>query len=220
VRAASAVALAILVGLVAPLALGSFTWEQRGALTLLVLAWAWHGRARLPLRVGSWLALASLAAVVITLPAAAAAEVGGLANRESRTGQRLVALNDPVAALPHLEAALRLQPGERTTIYAAAGAHAELAEREVAAGLDMAAHARAGDHLARSLALLPNDDRVQRLAGAVAAVRQADVIWNDYDWPRTIGELRKAQTLRPDLPGLPEKLAAAEASYALARRGP
>ena len=43
------------------------------------------------------------------------------------------------------------------------------------------------------------------------------MIWNQYDWPRTLAELRKAQTYRPDLPGLAEKIRDAELSAAASR---
>lgn len=215
-RPAGAAALALLVGMVAPLAVGSFSWEQRAAFGLLVFVGAaaagplWLGRRRAVLAL---LGL-SVAGLVATMPAAAQAEVTARADRESRTGQRLLRLSDPERALPHLEAALLARPAERAALAAAALAHYRLAEREVAHGVDAAAYARAAEQLDRALALAPDDERLRSLSEAVKAVRIADTIWNAYDWPRTIGELRKAEALRPDLPGLKEKLAAAEASYA------
>jgi hypothetical protein len=76
----------------------------------------------------------------------------------------------------------------------------------------------AGDHLAAALAAEPSNRAAAELAEAVAAVRQADVIWNQYDWPRTLAELRKAAAHRPDLPGLADKIRDAELSYQAALR--
>jgi hypothetical protein len=141
------------------------------------------------------------------LPIAAGSERAAQAAGEWRVGERLRALNEPERALPHLEAG-----GANAE---AAAVHLELAERAVAAGFS--GYPAATDHLDAALRLAPSPE-AQRLAEAVAAARQADAIWNQYDWPRTIAELRKAYELRPDLPGLTAKLDAAEASYALARR--
>jgi len=210
VRPAGATALAILLGLVAPLAVGSFTWQQRSALAVLLFAAAWasgglalraSGRRELVLLVASFVAL------VVTLPLAGTSEAAARAAAERRAGERLVALNEEQRALPHLEAAGANQE--------AAALHLELAEADVAGGLSADAYADAGAHLDRALALAPSP-KAEQLSEAVKAVRFADIIWNQYDWPRTIGELKKAEALRPDLPGLKEKLAAAEASARLA----
>jgi hypothetical protein len=212
VIAASAAALAILVGLVAPLALGSTSWQQRAALAVLVLAAAWPLRRKLA-RLGgrSAVALATVAVVVlvVTVPLALANERAAAVDQDRRTGERLRALNHLERAVAYLE---RGGANEE-----AAAIHLELAEDAVAAGLSAAAYASAAEHLNAALRLAPSP-QAERLAEAVAAARQADIIWNDYDWPRTIAELHKAQSLRPDLPGLAEKVAAAEASFALARR--
>jgi tetratricopeptide (TPR) repeat protein len=211
-----------------PLALGATTWEQRAALAVLVFAGseAARRRGRTPAArmkvetprsarsdVGgsgqSTVLAAAVALVLLTLPVASGSERAAHADGERRAGERLLALNQPERALPHLEAA-----GAHAQ---AAAVHLELAERAVATGFS--GYPTAGAHLDEALRLAPGSE-AQRLAAAVAAARQADVIWNQYDWPRTIGELRKAYDLRPDLPGLKEKLDAAEASYALARRAP
>jgi tetratricopeptide (TPR) repeat protein len=213
----AALAAAVALGLVAPLALGPNTWQQRGALAVLVFALglfaSGRGAPRLPLAPALIAAGIAVVLLLSTLPVAERAERAAEAAARARGGQRLLALNDPDGALPHFDAALRLAPGDPTARVGAAEAHVALAERAVQAGLTAANYARAGDDLDQALALAPSD-QARRLADAVSAVRQADQIWNQYDWPRTIGELEKAYSARPDLPGLKGKLYAAEVSYA------
>ena len=197
---------AALAALVVPLALGATTWEQRAAVAVLVFAaGTW---ARPHTRIGA-LAGVALLVVLFSVPAAASSERAARADGERRTGERLLALNEPDRAVGYLQAS----GADRE----AAAVHLELAERAVATGFS--GYPAAGEHLETALRLDPTPE-AQRLAEAIAAARQADVIWNQYDWPRTIAELRKAHALRPDLPGLKDKLDAAEASYALARRTP
>ncbi|HEY3110350.1 MAG TPA: hypothetical protein VGL23_16435 [Chloroflexota bacterium] len=202
-------------GLVLPLAAGPTTFQQRAALALLLAAAAGlAGRAlgspspRLPVAVGVLIVCAGLLAA--TAPAALGSERVARAAIESRAGGRLVALGLPERALARFEAADRLAPGSAAAGLAAA--HLALAEEAVGAGLSAEGYRRAGEHLSAALAAEPSNRAAVELAEAVAAVRQADVIWNRYDWPRTLAELRKAQAHRPDLPGLPEKIRDAELS--------
>lgn len=213
----AALAGAVALGLFAPLALGPSTWQQRAALAVLVLAVGqfssgWRA-PRVPLAPALIALGIAVALLIATLPAAGRAERAAQADAQARSGQRLLALNDADGALPYFEVALRLRPDAPAARVGAAEAHLVLAERAVQAGMTAVTYARAGDDLDAALALAPSD-QARRLAEAVAAVRQADQIWNQYDWPRTIGELEKAYAVRPDLPGLKGKLYAAEVSYA------
>lgn len=166
----------------------------------------------------------ALVLVVLTLPLAATSETGATINRDVRAADRLLALARPDAALPWLERAAELAP-DRPAVQAQLGEvrarvaapHLAAAEQLVRGGLSADGYAQAADELAEVLRLHPTAEAVA-LADAVAAIRQADAIWNRYEWPRTIAELRKAEASRPDLPGLSEKLYAAEVSYAAALR--
>jgi tetratricopeptide (TPR) repeat protein len=218
---APALLVAATAGLVAPLAVGPTTFEQRAALALLLasaagLAWrpTWRSRLAVPATLALLLACAGLLAA--SAPAALAAERVARAAVERRAGDRLIALGRFDRALDRFEAAERLSPGSAPAGLAAA--HLALAEAAVAAGLSAEGYRQAGEHLAAALAAEPSNRAAGDLAEAVAAVRQADVIWNQYDWPRTLAELRKAEARRPDLPGLAEKIRDAELSYQAARR--
>jgi hypothetical protein len=218
--------LAVVIGaatlaLVAPLALGATTLEQRLALAILVGAAVWLGgrliawpAGRPALAIGA--AVGAAALLLATAPAALASERLARAAIEARAGGRLMALGLAAPALARFEAADRLAPGRSAA--GLADAHLALAEAAVAPGLSSERYRLAGEHLAAALAAEPTNRRAADLAEAVAAVRQADVIWNRYDWPATIGELRKAEARRPDLPGLADKLRDAELSYAASRR--
>jgi hypothetical protein len=161
-------------------------------------------------------AIAAAGLLLVTAPAARASERVARAAIEARAGGRRMALGQPAPALARFEAAERLAPGGAPAGLAAA--HLALAEEVVAPGLSAEGYRLADEHLAAALAAEPANRRAADLAEAVAAVRQADIVWNQYDWPRTIGELRKAEARRPDLPGLAEKIRDAELSYAASRR--
>jgi tetratricopeptide (TPR) repeat protein len=158
---------------------------------------------------------ATVAALLILF--AVVAELGAATQRDARAGQRLLQLGDPARALARLDAALARDPGDSAARSARARARLALAELAVAEGLDAELHRYAHDLLVEALADDPADGSAARLLEAIRAIRRADAIWNQYDWPSTIGELRKAERLRPDLPGLVDKLRDAVASYELSR---
>jgi hypothetical protein len=160
----------------------------------------------------------ALLAVLATGPVAVASERVARAEMAGRAGARLLQLGEPGRAVARYEEARRLGSTDPTIAPALADAHWRLAESAVAGGLSADAYAAAADHLAAALEADPARQDAARLAEAVAAVRMGDQIWNQYDWPRTIAELRKARSLRPDLPGVAQKLTDAEASQAAAAR--
>jgi hypothetical protein len=213
VSPAGAAALAIVLGLVGPLFVGDFGWQQRAALAVVLFcgALAVGARVEIPRSARNDMAAVAGALVLLlmTLPVAATREAAARRESERRTGERLVALSEPARAVAHLETAEAREE--------AAAVHVQLAEADVARGLSAEGYADAGAHLERAL-MLATTPAAERLDQAVKAVRFADIIWNQYDWPRTIAELKKAQAARPDLPGLKEKLEAAEASYRAAGR--
>jgi len=214
------------VGLVSPLAVGATTFQQRAALALVVGAAAsWVvGAQRASGRPGTGAlisgALVLVLAAVVTAPLAASSERQGRAAAEARAGSRLLALSEAEWALPRLQAAHALDPADADTRRSLAAAHLALAEVAVELGLDAGDYALAGGYLVAATTLDPANQAAQTLDVVVRAIRRADSIWNQYDWPLTVGELRKAATHRPDLPGLAEKLRDAERSYALSRGSP
>ena len=137
-----------------------------------------------------------------------------LGDRATRAGFRVLALNNHVGALAFFEKAMEIDPSNRAVRPEIARVRLNMAEAEVVGGLADEAYARAAEHLEFSLAAQPTEPAVA-LSEAVAAVRHANIIWNDYVWPLTVADLRRGYRLRPDLTGLSDKLYAANISAAL-----